>query len=398
VFFVIGLLLIPSGIWLERRHAAAGAAPSWRAARVGDPNVRRTVAFIVVATIINLAIVSFAAFGAVEYTESQSFCGQTCHPVMTPEFTAHVGGPHSRVECAACHVGPGAGAFLSAKLSGTRQLWLVASHSFRQPIPVPVHNLPPVAGTCEQCHWPDRYIGDLIKTIYEHADDADNTPTVTTLKMHVGGAISGTGSGTGIHWHMNRANRVEYVALDEAREQIPYVRLTAADGTVREYFAEGVTPEQIAGKPTRRMDCTDCHSRPAHSFGTTAARAVDKAIGEGRIDAKIPFVRREAIRALVADYPDQDVAMQQIERSIREALKGDLPRAVDEDALRRSIDVTRDLYRRNVFPAMNITWGTYANQLGHTTSNGCFRCHTETHKTRDGLAIKQDCESCHSIE
>jgi hypothetical protein len=47
---------------------------------------------------------------------------------------------------------------------------------------------------------------------------------------------------------------------------------------------------------------------------------------------------------------------------------------------------------------MNIGWGTYANQNGHTTSNGCFRCHDESHKTRDGLAIRQDCQLCHVIE
>ena len=317
---------------------------------------------------------------------------------MTPEFTAHGGGPHARVECVACHVGPGAGAFLSAKFNGSRQLWLVASHSYRRPIPVPVHDLPTVAGTCEQCHWPDRYIGDVTKVFYEHADDAANTPTVTTVRLHVGGAVSGTGSGSGIHWHMNRSNVVEYVALDEAREQIPYVRTTGPDGTVREYFAEGVTAETIAGKPRRRMDCTDCHNRAAHSFGTTPERAVDKAIGEGLIDAKIPFIRREAVRALRAEYPSQEVAEQQIEQAIREALKADLPRGFEESALRRSIGVTQAIYRRNIFPEMNIKWGSYANQLGHMTSNGCFRCHDDAHKTRDGLAIKQECESCHSIE
>jgi nitrate/TMAO reductase-like tetraheme cytochrome c subunit len=279
-FFVFGLLLIPFGMWLERRHP--GRAPArHQSFSLSDPNVRRTAGFIVIATIVNLAIVSFASFGAIEYSESQGFCGQTCHPVMTPEFTAHGGGPHARVECVACHVGPGAGAFLSAKFNGSRQLWLVASHSYRRPIPVPVHDLPTVAGTCEQCHWPDRYIGEVTKVFYELADDAANTPTVTTVRLRVGGAVSGTGGGSGIHWHMNRSNVVEYVALDEAREQIPYVRTTGPDGTVREYFAEGVTPETIAGRPRRRMDCTDCHNRAAHSFGTTPERAVDKAIGRG---------------------------------------------------------------------------------------------------------------------
>jgi hypothetical protein len=394
--FVVGLLLIPFGLWLDRRRGRIEPPPATFS--LADPNVRRAVIFVSVATIVNLALVSMASFGAVEYSESEQFCGQTCHPVMRPQFEAHQVGPHSRITCVSCHVGPGAGAFLTAKFNGTRQLWLVASHTFHQPIPSPIHNLPPVEGTCESCHWPDRYIGDIIKVFYEYADDAENSETKTTVRLHVGGAVSGTGSGTGIHWHMNRSNVVEYLAEDEARQKITYVKRTAADGAVHEYFAEGVTAEAVAGKPLRRMDCTDCHNRPAHTFGTTPERAIDEAIGAGLIDRKIPFIRREAVRAVRANYASQEAADQQIDSSIRDALKANLPHGFEEAVLRRSIGVTQAIYRRNVFPEMSIGWGTYANQSGHTTSDGCFRCHTDTHKTRDGLTIKQDCESCHSIE
>jgi hypothetical protein len=38
------------------------------------------------------------------------------------------------------------------------------------------------------------------------------------------------------------------------------------------------------------------------------------------------------------------------------------------------------------------------NQMGHTTSMGCFRGHDESHKPTEGLAIRQDCELCHTIE
>jgi hypothetical protein len=47
---------------------------------------------------------------------------------------------------------------------------------------------------------------------------------------------------------------------------------------------------------------------------------------------------------------------------------------------------------------MKVGWGTYPDQMGHTTSMGCFRCHDEGHKTPDGLAIRQECELCHTIE
>jgi NapC/NirT cytochrome c family, N-terminal region len=394
--FVVGLLLIPLGLWWDRRRGRVEPGPV--TFTLSDPNVRRTVLFVAVASMINLAIVSFASFGAVEYSESQAFCGQTCHPVMKPEFEAHQFGPHAKVHCVSCHVGPGAGAFLSAKFNGSRQLWLVASHTYHRPIPAPIHNLPPIAGTCENCHWPDRFIGDVTKVFSEYADDEANTETKTTVRLHVGGAVSGTGGGMGIHWHMNRSNVVEYLAADEAREKITYVKTTAGDGNVREYYAEGVTAADVAGKPLRRMDCTDCHNRAAHSFGSTPERAIDAAIGAGLIDKTIPFIRREAVKAVRATYASHEAADQEIDRSIRDALKARLPRGFEEAVLRRSIGVTQAIYRRNVFPEMNVTWGTYPNQIGHTTSNGCFRCHADTHKTRDGLTIKQDCESCHSIE
>ena len=397
--FVLGLLLIPVGLWRDRRRRRGEALPpSWPQVNLKDPATRRMVTFIAFATLVNLGIISMASYGAVEYTESKSFCGQVCHDVMGPEFVAHQSGLHARIDCVACHVGPGAGAFLSAKLNGTRQLGLVATGTYDRPIPTPIEGMPDVQLTCEHCHSPDRFIGDKIKVFYEHADDEGNTQTKTTVRLHVGGAVSGTGSGTGIHWHMNRANLVEYVALDEKREQIPYIRVTMSDGKVREYFAEGVTPSEVEGRPWRRMGCLDCHSRPAHTFGSTPERAVDAALGAGVINPKIPFIRRDAVRALRGPYPSHEVAVPQIERAIRDALNARMPQGLEEVDLRTAIAVTQSVYRHNVFPSMKIDWGTYSSQLGHTTSLGCFRCHDENHKTRDGLTIRQDCESCHVIE
>jgi hypothetical protein len=398
-FFVVGLLLIPIGRWLERRQTPTGIGPQdWPRFDLNDPVIRRSVFLVVAATFINLAIVSIASYGTVRYTESQAFCGQACHTVMEPEFVAHEMGTHGRVHCVACHVGPGPGGFLTAKLNGTRQLALAVLGNHARPIPTPIENLPSVVNSCESCHQPDRFVGDVIKVLYEHADDEANTQTKTTLRLHVGGPIAGTGSGTGIHWHMNRANVIEYVATDEKREQIPYVRVTTPDGRVREYFAEGATKAQIDGKPRRRMDCLDCHSRPAHRFAVTPEREVDAAMGASQINPKIPFIRREAVRALRGSYTTRDVAFGEIDRSIRAAMNSQLPHAFEETDLRRAIGVTQSIYRANVFPGMKVGWGTYADQLGHTTSTGCFRCHDEGHKTADGLAIRQECELCHTIE
>jgi nitrate/TMAO reductase-like tetraheme cytochrome c subunit len=397
--FVIGLLLIPFGVARERRRTARGLAPAaWPKIDLNDPGIRRAVLLLVGVTLANIVIVGIASYGAVEYTESQAFCGQACHAVMEPEFVAHQSGPHARVPCVACHVGPGAPGFLTAKLNGTRQLALALTGGHSRPIPTPVANMPDVSTSCEQCHWPDRFVGDTIRVIYEHANDQANTRSMTTVRLHVGGPVAGAGSGSGIHWHMNRSNVVEYLALDDKREQIPYVRVSTPAGTVREYFAEKTKKSDVDGRPLRRMDCLDCHSRVAHRFGTSPEREVDAAMGEGQISDKIPFIRREAVRALGAEYVSQDVGAQEIERAIRGAMNASLPHAFEEADLRRAIGVSQSIYRRNVFPSMRVTWGTYPDQSGHVTTTGCFRCHDDGHKTTTGVVIKQDCELCHSIE
>jgi NapC/NirT cytochrome c family protein len=395
--FVIGLLLMPLGLWLERRRFARGEESPWPVLDLSNRNARRAVIFVTVATIVNIAILSLASYGAVEYSESQTFCGQACHTVMEPEFVAHQNGPHAKVHCVDCHVGPGARGMIHAKVNGLRQVYLVATGSYRRPIPTPLEDLPSAVHTCQQCHWPDRNVGDRVRIIAEHANDEANTPTAMTVKLHVGGATAGAGYGAGIHWHTNPANAIDYVAADEAREQIPYVRRTAPDGTVFEYFGENVNPAEVADKPRRRMDCLDCHSRPAHRFGETPEREVDAAITAGEIDRTIPFIRREAVRALTTEYPSREAAAAAIDTSIRTGLRT-APQGLNEAALGRSIAATQAIYTRSIFPSMNVTWGTYKNQRGHTTSNGCFRCHDDLHKTKEGRAIGQDCEMCHSIE
>ncbi len=41
-------------------------------------------------------------------------------------------------------------------------------------------------------------------------------------------------------------------------------------------------------------------------------------------------------------------------------------------------------YATNVFPAMNLRWGTHPNNIGHNDSPGCFRCHDGNHSSKAG--------------
>jgi hypothetical protein len=402
-FFVVGLVLIPLGVWIERRRRAAGKAPSavhWPRFDLNDPT-QRTAALIVFAlTIANIVVVSLAAYRGVEYMDSVQFCGQVCHTVMKPEFVAHENQPHARVKCVECHVGSGASGFARAKLAGTRRVLAVTFRNYPRPIVASGDKLLSAGETCEQCHWSEKFHGDKVRRIAEYASDEKNTESVTTVRVHVGGGNGRLGTATGIHWHMNIANDIEYIATDRERQVIPYVRLKDRSGNVREYVAEGVTPEQLAKGERRRMDCVDCHNRPSHVIAATPERAVDEAMARGDIPAMLPFVRREAVKALKTTYPSQEAAAGEISQTLLKFYEaGQLESASSRGPeVGRAVHAVQELYRRNVFPEMGVQFGTYPNNIGHVDSPGCFRCHDDTHKAKDGRKIGQDCETCHSIE
>jgi hypothetical protein len=401
--FILGLLLIPLGAWIERRRRLAGKSPAelrWPRLDLNEPDQRRTAVAIFALTIVNIVIVSLGAYRGVEYMDSVQFCSSACHSVMKPEGTAHQNGPHARVACVQCHIGSGAASFAKAKVSGTRQLLAVAFQTYSRPIAAPVTNMRPARETCEQCHWPEQLHGDRIARLVEYADDEKNTASVTTLHVHVGGGSERLGIATGIHWHMNIANDVEYIATDARRQVIPYVRLKDRSGTVREYFTEGVTPEQLAKGERRRMDCLDCHNRPAHTMAATAERSVNAAMARAEIPTTLPFVHREAVKVLKASYPTQEAAADAAGKSLRGFYRGTYPEMATSRAqdVEKAVAATTRIYRENVFPEMNIQFGTYPNHIGHIDSPGCFRCHDDNHKAKDGKTIGQECDTCHTIE
>ncbi|MGE3512389.1 MAG: NapC/NirT family cytochrome c [Vicinamibacterales bacterium] len=400
--FLFGLVLIPLGAWLQRRRIASGKtsiATHWPRVDLNDPTQRRTAVAIFALTMTNIVIVSLAAYRGIEYMDSVAFCGQVCHEVMKPEFSAYQDSAHSRVKCVECHIGPGASYFTQSKLSGTRQIFAVAFNSFPRPIPSPVANLRPARDVCEQCHWPEKFHGDKIERIHEYAEDEKNTETVTELELHVGSGSERLGA-SGIHWHVNPRNVIEYIATDDKRQVIPYVRFTDRTGAVREYRAEGVTDEQLEQGERRLMDCIDCHNRPSHTMAPSAERSVNETLASGEMPVTLPFIRREAARALKTAYPSQEAAVEGIARVLRDFYRTNhepvyMSRRQDVE---KAVLATQNLYRRNVFPEMNVQFGTYPNNIGHMDAPGCFRCHDDGHKASDGKTISQDCESCHTMK
>lgn len=390
--FLLGLLLIPIGFWRARRRVAQGrAVPQWPMLDFGRPGVRRAALLVLALTTVNVAIASMAAYKTVEYTDSTAFCTGVCHEPMAPEAAGHQRAVHASISCASCHVGHGPAGFVRAKLGGVHRLTAVLTGSVSTPIPVPVHDLPDTAATCQSCHTASRRVGDVVRALRSYADDETSTETVTALRLHVGG---GGAEARGIHWHASPQTRLEYITTDASRETIPWIRVTDGRGT-REFAVDGVTPEQLAAGTRRTMDCTDCHNRAGHGVAATPEQAVDLAIAQADLPRELPFIRREAVAALKGE-PEGPSSASAVDRRLRDFYAGrtDAPAPRVEQAA----TAARRLLDANVFPTMRVAWGTYPSHLGHTDSPGCFRCHDDLHKARDGAAVPQDCETCHAIE
>jgi hypothetical protein len=141
----------------------------------------------------------------------------------------------------------------------------------------------------------------------------------------------------------------------------------------------------------------DCHNRAAHSF-EEADHAVDAALTSGGIATGLPFVKKTALTILKADYNSNAEAQQSIQYAFVQFYRDKYPaiaasRAGDIEAAGKTI---ADIYGRNVFPDLKVTWGTYPNNLGHADFPGCFRCHDDAHTTADKKTIPQDCGTCHN--
>ena len=391
---VFGLVLIPIGTWRQHRRIAAGLGEAeWPVIDLRRPRTRSVIVGVAAITIVNLLIVSLAAYGAVHHMESAEFCGATCHTTMEPEWKAYQVSAHAKVTCVSCHVGSGAAALVESKVAGTRQLWHVITNNIPTPVPSPVHSMRPARETCQTCHWDEKSHGDKLRTIREYADDEKSTESTTMLQIHVGGGRAALGAGGGIHWHMNIDNKVEFIATDAQRQIIPWVKFTDAAGNVKEFAVDGVTPETLTKGEYRTMDCMDCHNRPAHTFEPAPERAVDNAIANGYLPRTLPFARREAVAALKDEYASGEEAQNGIDTRLRKAFASH----AGDPALDRTVTTVQDIYARNVFPAMQVKWATYPNNIGHVFFNGCFRCHDDNHKASDGSVIKQDCETCHAM-
>lgn len=405
VILVVALSMIFAGLWVARRRSRRlnGAATEiqwYPRFDFANSRHRRGLAAGAGGLALTLPIVGVLSYEGYHYTDSNQFCGVVCHTVMEPQFAAYQQSPHAHVNCAECHIGSGASWYVKSKLSGIRQVFAVAFDSFPRPIPPAIQELRPATETCQQCHWPSKFYGDQLVTIDHYASDEQNTHGRIRMLLKTGGSDPTTGPPSGIHWHMALGFTVEYVAVDDHLQEIPWVKATDhATKETRIYRSDGRPSTDPPPAGTRRtVDCMDCHNRPTHVF-RSPEKAADSALHVHPALQSLPFAKRELVAVLSKPYAGREDGLKGIEVSLRSFYESQYPqvwngRRADVDKL---VSAALDIYRTTTFPEMNVNWRTYPDNIGHKIFPGCFRCHDDKHVDDSGKGLTHDCGACHEF-
>ncbi len=402
VFLIIGIVIFFYGAIRERRRIVEGVSQEFEfpVINLNDPSQRRATIFFSISGVLLLLFSAFGSFKAYEYTDSDAFCGELCHSVMSPEYTAYKVSPHSRVGCVKCHIGPGADWFVRSKLSGSYQVYATLFNKYPRPIPTPIENLRPAQETCEQCHWPQHFFSEKQISFDYYESDEKNTRWNLYLLMKIGGGNEEAGPTSGIHWHMNIKNKIYYYAIDRERQIIPYIEVERMDGSKTIYRSTEIKFNENEKDKfySRRMDCIDCHNRPTHIYHPPA-RSVNHLISLGWINRQLPYIKSIAVQALDQDYTSKKIALDSIRFLVDEFYAMNYPeiyRSMKKD-INDAIYRLQQIYERNFFPEMKVSWRTHFDNIGHMYYLGCFRCHDGKHVSDDGKVLTKDCNTCHTI-
>ena len=398
---VFGLLLIPLSFYMRRkRWFRKSLIASSMIIDFGKKVHRRAVVVFLVLSVVNITIFGLVIYEAYHFTESDYFCGVVCHQVMAPEYTAYQRSPHAKVGCVECHIGSGADWYVKAKLSGLRQVKATFDGNFSKPIPAPVQHLRPARDTCEACHWPEKFHGKKIKQFISYTNEDQLEPTIDDIALHIGGRNPHTDTFEGIHWHVSNDIKVEYFSLNEKRTSIGKIRVTKPSGITEEYNNGSTDADAEEGAHWRTMDCIDCHNRPTHVYEDLEQK-IDQGLYSKKLEPTLPGLREDSFTVMETEYSSRDEAKEQIVEnlmSLQAKRNGTDFVAENETQLIASGNYLLDIYMGNVWPNMNVTWGTYKGHNGHLYADdgyGCFRCHDDEHETEFGKTISQDCAQCH---
>jgi len=331
-----------------------------------------------------------------EWSNSPQFCAEMCHDVHPEEAPAYQDSYHAQVKCVECHMG---------RLGTLRNLALKVTHAGHLPAvlfdtwerPLIAKTTRPANESCEKCHWPESFHYDTVLGIKHFDTDTENSEINTYLIMQVGGGTAREGRGKGIHWHIE--NEVEYIAMDEQKAVIPWVRVTFQDGRTATYqdVTKQLSEEQIASAEKLTMDCVACHNRIGHPF-PYPDQAIDEALALGRLDRELPEVKARAMELLGAEYDSRAEALAAVEK-MREVYVEAYPdvAAVKPESIEQAEQTLQELLERITFEEENLSWRSFPDHGGHKEFAGCFRCHDGKHLDENGDSIRLHCNICHSL-
>lgn len=405
MFLVVGLILIPTGVYLTKRKLKkehkSTKVKDWPVIDFNNPATRNVTIIFATGTIVLLILTAIGSYEAFHITESVEFCGKVCHQVMEPEYVAYQKSSHERVSCVECHVGSGADWYVKSKLSGLYQVYAVLTNSYPRPIPTPVHSLRPAQETCEECHWPEKFYDPKLKIKRSYLADEENTEWDIQMLLKTSADHSAKGISEGIHWHINPDVKIEYIATDAKRGEIPWVKYTnlkTGESIIYTDEEKKLTQNQIDSSEVRVMDCLDCHNRPSHNY-KVPQNFIDEFIISGGISKDLPDIKSVAMGLFVEDYPTKDSAFTAIKAQVNEYYELMYPELLEskKQDIEKAIASIQEGYSNNFFPLMKVKWSEYPNHLGHLETEGCYRCHNDRHTSTQGKVISRDCNLCHDI-
>jgi hypothetical protein len=346
-------------------------------------------------------ILGFIVLGVIgiqtwEWSNSTYFCTNVCHDVHPEEPAAYQDFYHARVKCTECHMGR-VGTLQAAllKTSHFKHLPETIFHQYGRPLEAVT--LRPANESCERCHWPPAFHGDTVREITRFQMDENNTERRIYLILKTGGGERSKGLGYGIHWHIE--NRVEYIATDEHKQDIRWVRTTLPDGRTVEYndVINPLSAEEIAKAKKKVMDCVDCHNRVGHPFPSPEDLA-DQVLADGQLSRDLPFAKKEMLGVLSGIYPNQAAAVASVD-TVRARYEAEHPDAAVTmaDEIEQADQLAKQLLTRLVFEEPGVTWQSFPDNGGHRDFAGCFRCHDGKHISAEGESIRLHCNICHSI-
>jgi hypothetical protein len=375
---------------------ASDAASSERARKAWRRRAFWRAVLIGLAFLAGFILLGIAAIQVWDYSNSVGFCTNVCHDVHPEETAAFDDSYHAEIKCTECHMG---------RLGTLRSIVLKAGHFRHLPEvifkkyerPLRSATMRPASESCEKCHYPPAFHGDRVRQVKNFGKDEQSTGEDTYLILKTGGGQRDKGLGYGIHWHIE--NPVQYIATDEGKQEVRWVGTTLPNGRTVEYsdVTNPLTADQVAGAEKRTMDCVDCHNRVGHPF-PSPEDLVDEALADGRLSRDLPYIRREMVKLLSAEYASQEEALAAVGQE-----KAQYSAAFPEAAAKYPAEMdqaqalARELIVRLVFEQPGVTWADFRDNAKHNASAGCFRCHDGKHLSADGESIRLHCNICHNV-